>query len=269
MSVSYLVTTSQPTNVVYKFSFLAFLLTYAVLGTLYNRYVLRLRGVDQIPQFSIESMRYHGSEAIDWIKDIFAGLDIGWHRRGGTSYDGLPSARLPTGGPRTPNPVSHHSQNSGSGPPDDLEENASQDKSSVSGFIRPQQSKDRASPFHRMETNPVSHHSQAVAQSLSASSPPPPSQSQHHTKNLPQGRRLAVDSQGSTKEERDFMLGNDEDAEELADVSTPVPHASTARVSLPSETSLNDDTTASNADVAAVARGGGDSGGEHGSSSGH
>jgi hypothetical protein len=242
----------------HKFSFLALLLTYAVLGTLYNRYVLQLRGVDQIPQFSIESMRYHGGEALDWIKDIIAGLDIGGHRSGGTPYGGLPSSRLPSGGSQTPNPVSHHSQNSGSGPADDLEEN-DLDKSGGGGFIRPQPNKSKASPFQRVEINPVSHQSQAIAQSLSfATVSPPLSQSQHHTPDLPpQGRQSTTDKQGSTKEEQDFMLGN---AEELVDVSTPVPHT-TPRVSPPSETS-NGDTTTSSADMAAAARGRDLSGGE-------
>src|SRR5271154_2003082 len=121
MFVNYFDTKLLGQLMLHKFSFLVLLMTYAVLGTLYNRYVLQLRGVDQIPQFSIESMRYHGSEALDWIKDIITGLDIGGRRSGGTPYGGLPSSGLPSGGLpsgglRTPNPVSHHSQTSGSGP---------------------------------------------------------------------------------------------------------------------------------------------------------
>jgi len=241
-------------------------MTYTVLGTLYNRYVLQLRGVDQIPQFSIESMRYHGSEALDWIKDIIIGLDIGGRRNGGTPYGDPISTGLPSGGLRTPNPVSHYSQNSGSGPPDDLEENGGLDNSSGNSFIRPQKSKNRAAPFQRLETNPVSHQSQVIAQSLSfsAAASPPPSQPQHHNHDLPpQGRRMTTDRRGSTKEERDFMLGNDEDAEELADVSTPVPRTPTPRISPPSETSSNGGTTASSADMAAAARQGDLEGGEH------
>ena len=236
----------------HKFSSLALLMTYALLGTLYNRYVLRLRGVDQIPQFSIESMRYHGCEAWDWIKDIISGLNIGWHRSGGTPYGGRPSA-LPSGGPRMPNPVSHHSQNAVSGPPDNLEEN-DLDKGSNNGLIRPQQSKNRASPFQRLETNPVSHQSQVFAESLSSS--PPPSQPQHHHDLPPsQGHQLATDRRDPTKEEQNFKLGDDEDAEELVDVSMLVPHTPTSTVSPPSETSSNAATTATNADVAAAARG--------------
>ena len=222
-------------------------MTYAVLGTLYNRYVLQLRGVDQIPQFSIESMRYHGSEAWDWVKDLFSGLNIGGHRSGDTVYGGRPS-RLPPGGPRTPNPVSHHSQNSGtgpSGPHDDLEVNGSLNKSNNGGFIRPQQSKSRASPFQRLEVNPVSHQSQVFAESLSSpAAPPPPSQPQH--------RQLSTNSHGSPEE--------GEDAEELVDVSMLVPHTPTLR---PSESSSNADITASSADVAAAARGRDLGGGDH------
>ena len=239
-------------------------MTYAVLGTLYNRYVLQLRGVDQIPQFSIESMSYHGREAWDWIKDMISGLNIGGHRSGGTPYGGRPSG-FPSGGPRTPNPVSHHSQNSGSGPPDDLEENGGLDKSSSSGFIRPQQSKSRASPFQRLDINPVSHQSQVFAESLSfptASSPQ--SQPQHHHDLLPQGHRLATDRRGSTNEEQNFVPGDDEDAEELVDVSMLVPHTPTPRVSPPpSESSSNADAAASSADVAVAARGRDLGGGDH------
>ena len=236
-------------------------MAYAVLGTLYNRYVLQLRGVDQIPQFSIESMRYHGSEAWDWIIDIVSGLNIGGHRSDGTPYGGHPSG-LPSGGPRMPNPVSHHSQNSGSGPPDGREENGL-DKSSNSGFIRPQESKNKTSPFQRLETNPVSHQSQVFAGSLSFSAASPPSSQPQPHHDLPQDHRLSTDRQGSTREVGDFLPGDDEDAEELVDVSMPVPHTPTPRVSPAMETSSNADTTASSADVAAAARGRDLGGGDH------
>jgi hypothetical protein len=236
-------------------------MTYAVLGTLYNRYVLQLRGIDQIPQFSIESMRYHGSEAWDWIKDLISGLDIGGLKSGGTPYHGR-SSGLPSGGSRIPNPVSHHTQNSGSSPTDEFEEDGGLDKGSNSGFIRPQQSKSRVSPFQRLDVNPVSHQSQVFAESLSAASPPP-SQPQHHHILPPQDHRLATERRNSTTEERNFILGDGEDAEELVDVSMLVPHTPTPRVSPPSETSSNADTTASSADVAAAARGRDLGGGDH------
>ena len=238
-------------------------MTYAVLGTLYNRYVLQLRGVDQIPQFSIESMRYHGSEAWDWIKDLISGFNIG---SGGTPYGSRPSG-LPSGGSRMPNPVSHHSQNSGtglSGHPNDLEVNGGLNKSSNGGFIRPQQSKNKGSPFQRLETNPVSHQSQVFAESLSFSArSPPPSQPQHHHDLPPQGHQSSTDSRSSIKEEGDFIPGDDEDAEELVDVSTLVPHTPHTPTTRPSETSSNADIAASSADVAAAARGRDLGGGDH------
>ena len=228
-------------------------MTYAVFGTLYNRYVLQLHGVDQIPQFSIESMMYHGSEAWDWIKDIISGLNIGGHGSGATPYGGRPS-----GGPRTPNPVSHHTQSSGSGPsgsPDGLDVNGGLDKSGNGGFIRPQQSKNRGSPFQRLETNPVSHQSQVFAESLSfPATSQHPSQPQHHD-DLP-----TQDSRGSTKGVGDFIPGDDEDAEELVDVSMLVSHSPTPR---PSETPSNTNITASSANVAAAARGRDLGGGDH------
>lgn len=232
-------------------------MTYAVLGTLYNRFVLQLRGVDQIPQFSIESMRYHSSEAWDWIKDIISGLNIGGHRSGG-----IPFGSLPSGGSQTPNPVSHHSQNSGTGPSglsDDLGVNGGLDKSSNGGFIRrPQQNKNRGSPFQRLEANPVSHQSQVFAESLSfPAASPPPSQPQHQHDLPLQGHQISADSRGSSKGEGNFIPGDDEDAEELVDVSMPVPHTPTSR---PSETA---DVTASSADVSAAARGRDLGGGDH------
>jgi hypothetical protein len=206
------------------FSFLVLLMTYTVLGTLYNRYVLQLRGFDQIPQFSVESMKYHGREAYDWIKDMVAALDIGGHTSGGAGggYSGLSSAGIPT-----TNPVSHQSQVFGAG---DIQQGGAFGQGG-GGFVRPQTSRTQSSSFRRFETNPVSHQSQVnaqTAQSLSFStsvphSPSPPIQSPYSESTIPQVRRSGPpDSRGSTKEERDFMLGGeDDDAEELGDISVP------------------------------------------------
>jgi len=200
-------------------------MTYTVLGTLYNRYVLQLRGFDQIPQFSMESMKYHGREALDWIKDVVSTLDIGGHASGGAAggHSGLSSAPTPT------NPVSHHSQAFGTG---DNQEGAAFGGGG-GGFIRPQASRTRSAAFQRFETNPVSHQSQVnaqIAQSLSFStteshSPSPSAKSPVYTEsNIPQIPRSGPpDSPGLTKDERDFMLGDDEDAEELGDISAPPP----------------------------------------------
>jgi len=206
--------------------FLVLLMTYTVLGTLYNRFVLQLRGFDQIPQFSVESMKYHGSEALDWIKDVVANLDIGGHASGGAGggYNGRSSTPIPT-----TNPVSHQSQVFGTG---DSQEGAAFGGGG-GGFIRPQASRTRSAAFQRFETNPVSHQSQVnaqIAQSLSFSttephSPSPPIKSPTHPESsIPQIRRSGPpDFRGSTKDERDFMLVDDEDAEELGDISAPPP----------------------------------------------
>lgn len=206
------------------FSFLVLLMTYTVLGTLYNRYVLQLRGFDQIPQFSVESMKYHGREAYDWIKDMVAALDIGGHTSGaaGGGYSGLSSAGIPT-----TNPVSHQSQVFGTG---DIQEGGAFGQSG-GGFVRPQTSRTQSNSFRRFETNPVSHQTQVnaqTAQSLSFStsvphSSSPPIQSPYSESTIPQVHRSdPPDSRGSTKDERDFMFGDeDDDAEELGDISVP------------------------------------------------
>jgi len=51
-------------------SFLILLALYTTLGTLYNRYVLHLRGFDQVPQFSLEGIRYHTLEVWDFARDF-------------------------------------------------------------------------------------------------------------------------------------------------------------------------------------------------------
>jgi len=201
-------------------------MTYTVLGTLYNRYVLQLRGFDQIPQFSLESMQYHGREAYDWIKDMVAILDVGGRASGaGGGYSGLPSSGIP----RT-NPVSHQSQVFGAG---DIQEEGGAFGGSGAGFIRPQTSRTQSTSSKRFDTNPVSHQTQVNAQnaqSLSFStsiphSPPPPTQSSYPESTIPQVHKSSPsDSRGSTKDERDFMLGDeDDDAKELGDISLPPP----------------------------------------------
>jgi len=197
-------------------------MTYTVLGTLYNRYVLQLRGFDQIPQFSLESMQYHGREAYDWIKDMVATLDVGGRASGGAGggYSGLSSAGVPT-----TNPVSHQSRVFGA------QEEGGAFSGGGAGFIRPQTSRTQSTSSRRFDTNPVSHQTQVNAQnaqSLSFSttvphSPSPPTQSSYPESTIPQVHRSnPSDSRGSTKDERDFMFGDeDDDAEELGDISIP------------------------------------------------
>ncbi|EAU92505.2 hypothetical protein CC1G_00724 [Coprinopsis cinerea okayama7 len=140
--------------------FLALLLTYTVLGTLYNRFVLQLRGVDQIPQFSLESMRYHASEAIDWAKDVFYAYQS--RPAGSSGFFGVPNTTAT-------NPVSHQTSVGINIRGEDLE---SRGGGGPGGFARPQ-------PGHRTsgsaafsrapqrpipETNPVSHQTQVNAE---------------------------------------------------------------------------------------------------------
>jgi cation-dependent mannose-6-phosphate receptor len=222
---------------VFHYSFLVLLMTYTVLGTLYNRYVLQLRGFDQIPQFSVESMKYHGREALDWIKDMIATLDIWGHANGGPSggYNGFSSAATPT-----TNPVSHQSQVFSTG---ESQEDGAAFSGGSGGFIRPQASRARSAAFQRSETNPVSHQSQVnaqIAESLSFSSvvphsPSPPVKSATHPEsNIPRIHRSGPpDSHKSMKDEREFMLGDDDDAEELVDTSGPPPLPQRSNSSLP------------------------------------
>ncbi|KAF6753319.1 mannose-6-phosphate receptor binding domain-containing protein [Ephemerocybe angulata] len=199
---------------------LTLLTAYTVLGTLYNRYVLQLRGIDQIPQFSIESMRYHSSEAIDWLKDIAAGLDIpGSNRSGSGAYGRAPSSNARA----APNPYSHQTQTGGIPVHDDEEASM--------GFARPQAGR-------KPETNPVSHQSQVIAEtqaaqqqqqqqqqqrtgeslsfgasSTSSSSAPLPPPPQLMTRPVP----TKLEVREATPAEREFMLGEDEEDEEDED----------------------------------------------------
>ena len=212
-------------------------MTYTVLGTLYNRYVLQLRGFDQIPQFSVESMKYHGSEAWIWISDTISGLDIGG---GGHSRPGPTSASPSSGLPFsanstvTPNPVSHHVQAQGTNiDPEEVIGPAPMGRglggaAGAGGFVRPQ-SQTRGSSFSRKpETNPVSHQTQVnaaiAAQSLSfsASKSPPPKSPPHPRQQQPLPSlattpRAAAVRPGlgpTTGEERQFMLGDDQEGDE-------------------------------------------------------
>ncbi|PFH46052.1 hypothetical protein AMATHDRAFT_70700 [Amanita thiersii Skay4041] len=168
---------------------LILLLAYTVLGTLYNRYVLRLRGFDQIPQFSIESMKYHGHEALDWIRDITSNLYESNQRNGDLPF------RRPGGSPNTPNPFSHFTQ---SNPNPE--------------FTRPQSNKTTSG---QLDINPVSHQSQVQMQNnadrsqseLTAPQSPPPKSNREAAK------------QPALKEDQ-FMLG--EDDEDIGQEMEPV-----------------------------------------------
>ncbi|KAJ3511454.1 hypothetical protein NLJ89_g4087 [Agrocybe chaxingu] len=189
--------------------FLVLLMTYTVLGTLYNRFVLDLRGFDQIPQFSIESMKYHGREAFEWCKDM-AGiiiLNLGSRNGGGGAYSGLPSANL---GQPTLSAIIRKR----------LARMATivWRKAGVSGT-------EVASPT--LADLPA-HNLVEIGQLHSNEQKPTPSHTNLKSSLLnhypSQGRKFGPEAQGSTKEERGFMLGDDDaDAEELGEVKAPPP----------------------------------------------
>ncbi|KAG6891625.1 hypothetical protein C0992_001310 [Termitomyces sp. T32_za158] len=208
-------------------------LLYFIAGTLYNRYVLHLQGFDQIPRFSIESMRYHASETADWFKDL-VGL-------GTKKYN----YRMPEEGLSTPfsgenvlsrsaqgtgglNPISHHTQasrpeNAGTGP-------------SLGGgaFVRPYIAHTTSPSGKKPDINPISHQVQAVVTStvsapstdLPQSQPPPQSQSQpqpQQARSPPLAAPSANPEPAPVKERhrpQPFDLGDDDDGEVHLDNTT-------------------------------------------------
>jgi len=150
---------------------------------------------------------------------MIVALDIGGQRGSGNAYGGIPTSAT--------NPVSHQSHVSRFGTTDDLENNDSEPiVIGGNGFVRPQVAKSHLASFPRTEINPISHQSQVnAARSLSftATSPGVPQSSAQLQQNVPKGRTtLAAQVREPTQEERDFMLGEDEDdAEELVDISPP------------------------------------------------
>jgi hypothetical protein len=201
---------------------------YLIVGVLHNRFVLGLSGYDQIPQFSIASMKYHATEAYSLAKDYISGLQTS--RPGGlgrAGYQGVPKStdeeagsgfRLPSSrGNMTSsiNPFSHQSQSASEG----------------SGFVRPSTAgKARAFDTPASATNPVSHQTQVIAdtaaiQSQSQQQPArtagsPQSQSNGLTGQQLQSRRLVDVSKDAGKakaEEKEFMLGEEGDDEEDED----------------------------------------------------
>ncbi|KAJ3985587.1 mannose-6-phosphate receptor binding domain-containing protein [Lentinula detonsa] len=232
------------------FAFFAILVTilvmlYLVFGTLYNRYVLQLRGFDQIPQFSIEAMKYHGRQALNWFRDIMGQLyegsqGSGWGGNvprswGGRSNDNVGfgvGSRLPPGRttPRTnarsdsgTNIFSHQAQvDVGNGEPPSALDTPDE---VVGGFVRP--SKGHSS------MNPISHQNQTKP-ATSVSKPPAP---------LPVKK---YEPGSSTAEERTFMLGDDDEEDDV--IVTPMTAAAARRpedeTSPPNESQTATDSTA-------------------------
>uniref|UniRef100_A0A0W0FGG8 Autophagy-related protein 27 n=1 Tax=Moniliophthora roreri TaxID=221103 RepID=A0A0W0FGG8_MONRR len=203
--------------------FLILLMLYVVFGTLYNRYVLQLRGFDQIPQFSLEAMKYHSREALDWFKDVMSSFYEGGQRTGMGGLGGgvggfrggfAPVGRRPAPGPRRnpTNPVSHQAQvDVGSGG------DGGEGGDFVGGFVRPTGTP--RSQNTRPSTNPISHQSQVNAQQQQQrqqQSPP-----REPTPPLPQAKSVAKDTGPATREERAFMLGDDDEEEDVATAAAP------------------------------------------------
>ena len=90
---------------------MAFLLLYLVCGTLYNRFVLKLSGFDQIPQFSLTSLKYHVSASLEALKDILESFRQGSQspRQGNTRVNRH----------RSMNPHSHQPMHWGASPDED------------------------------------------------------------------------------------------------------------------------------------------------------
>ncbi|KAJ4479927.1 mannose-6-phosphate receptor binding domain-containing protein [Lentinula aciculospora] len=201
---------------------------YLVFGTLYNRYVLQLRGFDQIPQFSIEAMKYHAREALDWFRDTMGklyegGQGNGWGGNVPRSWGGHSNAnagfgvgsQLPAGraiprhntrnGPTT-NSFSHQAQVDVSGGDSTTALDAS-GEGGVGGFVRP-------SSRGSSSTNPISHQNQTDSTNP-VSQPPAP---------LPiPPAPLPVkkyEPGSSTAEERTFMLGDDDEEDDV--IATPM-----------------------------------------------
>lgn len=154
-------------------------------------------------------MKYHAREAADWTKDILAAYS--------TSGNGGHVPRRSA----TVNPFSHQTQ-------------ANEELNINNSIGRPPATFTR-SP--QVDTNPVSHHTQSRAETQSihnSPSPPPPPPKQTPAQITP--RRVALGSRGPTKEEQDFMLGEEEEEEgqelenkpiSASSVSSPLPDAST------------------------------------------
>ncbi|KAF9067193.1 hypothetical protein BDP27DRAFT_1267588 [Rhodocollybia butyracea] len=201
------------------FAFFAILVTslvmvYLVLGTLYNRYVLQLRGFDQIPQFSIEAMKYHGREGVDWFRDMMSQFYEGGQRHGwggsvprswganNANSFGVGSQLPGGGGFRRPmprnnaptNPFSHQAQV-------DVGNGESPSNLPVEGAdagVRPSS--------EAPDINPTSHHNQPTV--------PPPVQ---RPTPLPVKK---FESAPSSREERTFMLGDDDEEDDV--IATPM-----------------------------------------------
>ncbi|KAG6919865.1 hypothetical protein DXG01_015573 [Tephrocybe rancida] len=158
------------------FTIISLALLYLVAGTLYNRFVLNLRGIDQIPRFSFESMQYHAYEAVDWFKDLTGIASNQYNYR--LPEEGLSSSAgsvFPRSAQGTAgiNPVSHQTQVSSPPPAQSAGGGAG------AAFVRPYHSRTASSTGpagKKPDINPVSHQAQALAPPLPQAQPQPPFQ---------------------------------------------------------------------------------------------
>ncbi|KNZ72943.1 Putative mannose 6-phosphate receptor-like protein [Termitomyces sp. J132] len=205
------------------FTLIGLALLYLIAGTLYNHYVLRLQGFDQIPRFSLLSMRYHVSEVADWFKDL-TGI-------GSNKYN----YRMPEEGLHTPfsggnvfprsaqstglNPVSHHTQVSSS----PSVESAGRG-SGGGAFVRPYTSRTSSASGNKPEINPISHQAQTSVTASAAPPPPmsdpsqPQSQSQSQQAESPShaaASSINIEPEPAKEKHRPppFDLGDDDDDE--------------------------------------------------------
>ncbi|EEB95240.1 hypothetical protein MPER_05823, partial [Moniliophthora perniciosa FA553] len=180
-----------------------------------------LRGFDQIPQFSLEAMKYHSREALDWFKDVMSSFYEGGQRTGMGGLGGgvggfrggfAPMGRQAVGPRRNPtNPVSHQTQvDIGSGG------DGAEGGDFVGGFVRPTGTPRPQNTVPR--TNPISHQSQVNAQQHQQQRQKP---SREPTPPLPQANSVTKDTGPATREERAFMLGDDDDEEDVATGAAP------------------------------------------------
>ncbi|KAG6813701.1 hypothetical protein H0H92_008108 [Tricholoma furcatifolium] len=168
------------------FIFIALALLYLVCGILYNRFVLNLRGMDQIPRFTLEGMRYHITEAVDWLRDL-TGLHSSRYQyhipRGEEEGLGLPTP-VGSAGPRSGmNPVSHQTQVSS--PPPSGAPGAGGGGGGSGAFVRPNPSRTPSGSLssRKGDINPVSHQAQVQVPSPPSHTPTPrPQAPQQHSR---------------------------------------------------------------------------------------
>ncbi|KAJ8507698.1 hypothetical protein ONZ45_g9948 [Pleurotus djamor] len=144
---------------------------YLVIGILHNRFVLHLQGYDQIPQFSLSSMRYHVSHFVEWLKEVWQTgrfeLPGGGSLGGGGGLGGFGGRREDV------NPVSHQAGVRPTPTPAPGPNAHAQPSAAAPGF--------------GSKTNPFSHQAQAHAQSQGSSGfvRPTPSTASKPTPPLP------------------------------------------------------------------------------------